>query len=179
MKKISGPERGNLSNMDIGDETSFVFGRTNIVKGQTETLQEVPQSAKTIRGVKNNLLQIVAVSDSLVPIKSNSFRGQQSSYNTRELSSSGSYPGSLNDSSDAGQFAFFEKPQEITRKINKIATNGIMNNPFSEISYIDKDTTRRLKAGMSDLMKQSMLGLTSQVASTKSEELLNFNKIKV
>lgn len=162
------------------EPTSFIFGRTNIVRGKTDTLQEVSMAIKT-KGIKNNLLKMIGKSGTLSPSKLNAFGIQQLSGQilSRDITLTDSEPGSLNDSSEIGRLGGVDKPEEVGMKVTKVKNNGIINNPFSESWCTEKDISGNIKGAMSEqVIKQSLLVFSSQGGlSTKSEELPHSYKV--
>ena len=163
------------------EATSFVFGRTNIVRGKTDTLQEVSMAIKA-KGIKNNLLKMLGKSETLSPSKLNhAFGAQQLSGQilSRDISLTDSEPGSLNDSSEIGRLGGVDKPEEVEMKVTKVKNTGIINNPFSEAWCTEKDISGSMRGAMSEqVIKQSLLVFSSQGGlSTKSEELQHSYKV--
>jgi len=168
--------------IDIEDN-SFVFGRTNLIKGKVETLQDISRSIKA-REIKKGLLQL-AMNETSTPVaKSNSLAfipAQASNLLPSKDESISITEANLNESNEAGYFAQCEKPQEILMKITKISTYGIINNPFIDGNYCtEKDSSAHMRLGNSEAKKPSFLIVTSQAGlSTKSEEFPQFSKIHV
>jgi len=170
--------------IDIED-TSFVFGRANLIKGKVETLQDISRSIKA-REIKKGLLQM-AMNETSTPVaKSNSLAfipAQASNVLPSKDESISLTEANLNESSEAGYFAQCEKPQEILMKITKISTYGMINNPFIDMGHCtEKDSSANMMRllGNSEAKKPSFLIVTSQAGlSTKSEEFPQFSKIHV
>lgn len=171
------------SNLDVPEENiSFVFGRSNIIKGKTDTVQDFSMAVRA-KEIKKNLLRITA-NDPSTPLKSGSlgiFQGLsgQLPSPSRDESESSSNP-SLNDSSEVGQLGFVEKPKEITNRMTRVANSGIINNPFTErSSYTEKQISARKNDRMLSVSKPSLVLFPSQFGlSTKSEEFFNINRNK-
>lgn len=126
-----------------GETISFIFGRSNIIKGRLDTLQEISTNIKT-KQIKNNLLQLTNnVEDKQSSRrKSGSLQVQASpKKETKDYESVGSSSDfdSLNESNEIGRLAWVEKPLEICSKVNKVKNEGIINNPFLEMASTDKD----------------------------------------
>jgi len=165
-----------------GEDTSFVFGRTNLIKGKIETLQDVSRAIKA-REIKKGLLQMALNETGTPVVKSNSlaFIPAPGSHILPSKDESMSITeANLNESNEAGLHAQCEKPQEILMKITKISTYGIINNPFADGFCTEKDSSRHMRLGGSEVKKPSFLIVTSQAGlSTKSEEFPQFSKIQV
>jgi len=162
------------------EDTSFVFGRTNLMKGKVETLQELAKGNKA-KEIKKNLLQFT-MNDTISPLKSGSLGFLQASgglpSKDESLTASDC---NLNESNEAGFFAQCEKPQEILIKVNRVATRGVLNNPFADMPGTEKDLLSVKARGSlvtSDKMKQSLI-LHSQLGlSMKSDDVSNSHRFQ-
>lgn len=162
------------------EDTSFVFGRTNLMKGKIETLQDVSKGNRA-KEIKKNLLQFT-LNDTISPLKSGSlgFLQSKSALASKDESLTAS-DCNLNESNEAGVFAQCEKPQEILIKVNRVATRGVLNNPFADIPGTEKDLISVKARGSlvtSDKMKQSLIFHSQLGLSLKSEELPNSNRFQ-
>lgn len=179
-KDMDSRDKSANTNLDIPDTTtSFVFGRSILIKGKIDTIQEFSSGLRT-KEVKKTLLTMLGHtgSECISPKRSaNSFSMQQNNsiqIQSRDDSSISSGVNDLNDSCDLGNVDSADKQQELTVKMTQIPTYGVLNNPFTFESVSLKDTcSSNMKNGGSECLKLSMPRLPSQAGlSTKSEGVL-------
>jgi len=161
------------------EDTSFVFGRANLIKGKVETLQEFSRGNKA-KEVKKNLLQFT-LNDTISPLKSGSLGFLHASGLPSKDESLTASDCNLNESNEATHFAMCEKPQEILIKVNRVATRGVLNNPFADLPSTEKDLLSVKARGSvvtSDKMKQSLIIHSQLGLSLKSDDLPNSNRFQ-